>query len=229
MAKLILIPGLLSDVIAWQQVAQALHAYKPIIADVSSLTSITEIATQILTENQGQLQIVGHSMGGIIAVEMYKQAPQRIEKLALLDTSMAPQMDGELPARQKQIDLAYNEGMQALAKVWLPYLVNKNRHEDAILMTALTDMVMRADAAQHEKQNLALLNRPDGYEVASQITCPTLVLVGRQDKICRVAEHEDMANKIPNSKLEIIEDCGHFAPIERPDEVTKALQDWLKG
>lgn len=227
MASLILIPGLVSDQHIWRHAVKALANYNSIIADVSQTTSIAGIATQILAQNKGQLYVAGHSMGGIIAVEIYRQAPERVEKLALLNSSMMPQMDGEAAYRQSMIDMVNKGGIDALANNWLPNLVHKSRHDDADFMAEISNSIMAADAKIHEKQNNALLNRPDGYLTIEKITCPTLVLAARQDKLCRVSENEDMASKINNSQLVIVEDCAHFAPLERPDAVNQALKDWL--
>ncbi|MBL1418959.1 MAG: alpha/beta hydrolase [Alphaproteobacteria bacterium] len=227
MAKLVLIPGLVSDHHIWRHAVKALAAYHPIIADVSQTTSIADIATQILGENDGQLYIAGHSMGGIIAVEIYRQAPERIEKLALLNSSMMPQMDGEAEYRQSMIDMVNEGGIEALAKNWLPRLVHQSRHDDADFMAEIASSIMAANAKIHEKQNNALLGRPDGYLTIEKITCPTLVLAARQDKLCRVTENEDIASKINGSQLVIVEDCAHFAPLERPDTVNQALKNWL--
>ena len=229
MAQLILIPGLVSDQNIWRHAVAALAAYSPLIANVRQTTSIAGIASQILAQNEGQLYIAGHSMGGIIAVEMYAQSPERIEKIALLNSSMMPQMDGEAAYRQSMIDLVNKDGIKALAETWLPRLVHKSRHDDTGFMAEISNSVMAANAKIHANQNKALLNRPDGYLTIGKITCPTLVLAGRQDKLCRVDENENMASKIQGSQLVIVEDCSHFAPLEQPKQVNQALLHWVGG
>lgn len=227
MPKLILTPGLVSDHHIWQHIVAPLAAHNPIIADVSGTTSIAQIASKILAENEGQLMLAGHSMGGIIAVEIYRQASQRIDKLALLNSSMLPQMDGEAKYRKDMVAQVNENGIEFLAQEWLPRLVHKSRRNDTAFMSQISASIMSATPKQHQDQNTALLNRPDGYATIPKITCPTLILAGQDDKLCRAAENTQMANQINGSQLVIIEDCAHFSPLEHPQIVTDALITWL--
>lgn len=227
MPTLILIPGLVSDHNIWQYIAPKLATHNPVIADVSQTTSIQQIATKILTENQGQLSLVGHSMGGIIAVEIYRQAPNRIKKLALLNSSMLPKMDGETAYRKTMVDQVNAQGINILAKDWLPRLVHSSRRDDPDFMNIISISIASATPKQHQNQNQALLNRPDGYATIANITCPTLVLAGQDDKLCRADENQKIAAQINNSTLVIIDQCGHFSPLEHPEQVTDALVSWL--
>ena len=229
-STLVLIPGLLSDAYVWQPVADAFGKAMPVvIADVSAGISITKMAETILAENPGPLYVAGHSMGGRIALEMVRLEPDRVEKLALADTGVHPRKEGEEQKRQAVIDLAYDQGMSALAQAWLPPMVHEARHGDDDLMGALTAMVLRADAAQHERQIKALLDRPDAASVLPEIKCPVLLIVGRHDAWSPLSQHEEMLPKLANARLAIIEDAGHFAPIERPAETIEALRMWING
>jgi pimeloyl-ACP methyl ester carboxylesterase len=228
MPTLILIPGLLSDFYVWQPVADAFCTQmEVVIADVSAGGSLTEMAADILQRNAGPLWIFGHSMGGRIALEMVRLAPDRVMRLVLADTGVHPPKDGEEAMRQRVIDCAHNEGMAALADMWLPPMVHPQRLEDKALMQGLRAMVLRADAHQHERQIKALLARPDASAGLAEITCPTLLLAGRQDSWSPVEQHEKMMAILPNAQMGVIEDAGHFAPIERPAEVIAALRDWI--
>ncbi|MFC7047882.1 alpha/beta fold hydrolase [Emcibacter nanhaiensis] len=225
---LILIPGLLSDDIVWEHAAEKLGSLVPVrIADVSGGISMTKMAQEILDKNPGPLYVAGHSMGARVAVEMARLAPDRIRKLALIDTGVHPRKEGEEAKRQVLVDLAYNEGMEALAARWLPPMVHEDRHSDKDLMGALTAMVLRADPEQHERQIKALLDRPDATITLPHIKCPVLLAVGRQDQWSPLSQHEEMLTYLDNAKLVVIEDAGHFAPIERPEQVTKALEEWI--
>lgn len=229
-ASLVFLPGLLSDAIVWQPAADHFAPQIPIaIADLSAGTSLTQMAQTVLAENDGPLYVVGHSMGARAALEMVRLAPERIKKLALVDTGIHPKKEGEEAKRQVMLDLAANEGMQALADKWLPPMVHEARHDDTDLMNALNDMVLRADEAQHERQIKALINRPDGACVLPNITCPVLLAVGRQDGWSPPEQHEEMLAMLKDARLVVIEDAGHFAPIERPQGMIAALDMWLKG
>ncbi len=225
---IVLIPGLLCDASIWTSQVAALSQRAPVVvADLSTQDSITAMARDTLALAQGPLAVVGHSMGARVALEMVRLAPERIERLALLDTGAHPRRDGEEATRQVLVDLARREGMAALADRWLPPMVHEARTGDAALMEPLREMVKRATADQHDRQIRALLGRPNAREHLSAIACPTLVAVGRQDRWSPLAQHEEIAAAIPGARLVIIEDSGHMSPVEQPDQVTAALLAWL--
>ncbi|WP_417320259.1 alpha/beta fold hydrolase [Emcibacter sp.] len=229
---LVLIPGLLSDDIVWKHAAEKLGNLLPVkIMDVSAGISLTRMAQDFLDQVPGDLYVAGHSMGARIAIEMYRLAPERVKKLALVDTGIHPRKEGEEEKRQIRVNLAYNEGMEALAADWLPPMVHEDRHQDRDLMEALTAMVLRADPEQHERQIRALLDRPEAAQILQEVTCPTLLVVGRQDQWSPLDQHEEMLEKLQNTdaRLVVIEDAGHFAPIERPEAVAEALATWVRA
>ena len=171
--------------------------------------------------------VIGHSMGARAALEMVRLAPERIERLVLLDTGTHPRREGEEASRQVLVDLAYRSGMAALADRWLPPMVDEARTGDPALMEPLRAMVLRATPEQHERQIRALLGRPDARPLLPTITCPTLVMVGRQDRWSPLAQHEEIAALIPGAELVVIENSGHMSPVEQPEAVSQALLRWL--
>lgn len=226
---LLLIPGLLCDETVWQPVIDRLAECLPIlVADCSTQDSITQMAEDILDGVDGELLVVGHSMGGRVALEMVRLAPKRIKKLALADTGVHPKRTGEEAKRQDVIDLAYAKGMSALAAKWLPPMVHPDRHLDADLMGTLTQMVERMSPELHERQITALLNRPDAVSGLGDIACETLLIVGRQDVWSPVDQHEAMLPHLRNARLAVVEDAGHFAPTEQPEAFATLLEQWLK-
>lgn len=224
----VFVPGLLSDAVVWQPAADRIAATHGLaIADVSQGTSITGMAQDVLVENPGDIIVAGHSMGARVALEMARIAPDRVNGLVLADTGIHPKREGEEAKRQAMLDLAHEKGMAALAKRWLPPMVHEARHSDRELMDALTAMVLRADAAQHDRQIGALIGRPDASAYLDTITCPVLLIVGRQDAWSPIAQHETMLEKLPHAGLVVIEEAGHFAPIEQPRTVGEAIAAWL--
>lgn len=224
----VFIPGLLSDGIVWEAAAATAAKRVPVAtADVTSQTSITAMAQDTLEAHPGLLIAIGHSMGARVALEMARLAPRRVVGLILADTGIHPRKEGEEAKRQVVLDLARKEGMAALADAWLPPMVWEERHGDAALMSALRAMVLRADVAQHDRQIQALLDRPDAAATLADVACPVLLLVGRQDAWSPVAQHETMREVLPRADLVVIEDAGHFAPIEQPHAVSAAIADWL--
>lgn len=229
MTTLILVPGLISDDLIWSSLAETLKDQMLIHhADLRAGVSITGMAETLLEAINGPLFVVGHSMGGRISLEMARIAPERIRGMVLANTGHGPKRDGEEIGRQKMIDLGH-ESMEMLADKWLPPMLDPARVGDKSLMDDLTKMVLRADAAQHERQIRALMGRPNASAYLSQITCPLLLLTGRQDNWSPVKQHREIADKTPNSTLVVIENAGHFAPIEQPKDVNATISTWLNS
>jgi len=224
---LVLIPGLLCDAISWQPVIDRLG--QGVCADLSTQRTIAAMAADTLAAFSGPLAVAGHSMGARVAVEMWRQAPDRIARLALLDTGTHPAREAEKPGRARRVALAHEHGMQALCDDWLGPMVHPDQLNDPSVMEPLTLMVLSKTPDLHDRQIAALLGRPDAAPVLATVSCPVLVAVGRQDQWSPVAQHIEIAALIPQSKLVIIEDAGHFAPFERPDAVAAAMRDWLKA
>lgn len=225
MTTVLLIPGLVSDGFVWAAVTSALPS---VVADVTTQSTIPDMARDLLERHPGRLILAGHSMGGRVAMEMARMAPGRIAGMALLNTGIHPRRDGEEAKRQAMIDLAHGQGMAALAAAWLPGMMNAAVTPAPQLMADLTAMVCRMTPEIHERQLRALLSRPDaGASLAFK--GPMLLLVGRQDIWSPISQHKDIARLCPQARLEIIEDAGHFAPVEQSSVVAGLLADWARG
>jgi pimeloyl-ACP methyl ester carboxylesterase len=230
---LILIPGLLCDAAVWEEQTRDLSSIADItIADHSSLDSFASMADALLERAHERFALAGHSMGGRVAFQLYRLAPERITGIALLDTASTPLgagAEGESEAQQrlKLVEKARNEGMRAMGAEWLQPMVHPDRRSDARLINGILDMVDRKTPDIFAAQIKALLDRPDSRPVLPLIRCPALVLCGRQDAWSVLTHHEEMAAMIPNSRLVVIENCGHMSTMERPAEVTAAMRDWL--
>jgi pimeloyl-ACP methyl ester carboxylesterase len=225
---ILLLPGLLCDASVWTAQVEALRPHALVlVADFSEHDSLEAMARSALAMVEGPIIAIGHSMGARVCMEMVHLAPERIVKLALIDTGVDSRREGEEAKRQVLVDLAYAEGMGALADRWLPPMVHSDRAEDRALLGPLKKMVMRATPEQHQRQIRALLNRPNLMPRLTGIACPTLVMVGRQDRWSPLAQHEEMAARIPHAELVVIEDSGHMTLLEQPEQVSNALLRWL--
>jgi pimeloyl-ACP methyl ester carboxylesterase len=214
---------LLCDAQVWSHQRAALREFaEVVIPDFRYARSIPDMAQRVLDRAPDRFSIAGHSMGGRVALEVFRMAPERVERLALLDTGIHPRKPGEEAGRQELVELARREGMEALAARWLPPMLHRNH---AALRAPLTEMVKRSTPETFENQQRALLDRPDARTVLSAIRCPTLVLCGREDAWTPVGQHEEIAALIPGSKLLVIEECGHMSPVEQPAAVTNALRE----
>lgn len=227
-SRIIFLPGLLCDGSVFEPQIRALLPFADVrVADFSNLDSIEDMAAHALTLVEGPVTLIGFSMGGRAALEAYRQAPARIARLCLMDTGAGPAREHEAETRGVLQKLAHEQGMTALAARWLPPMLHIDRETEAGLVAPLVAMVERASVAQHDRQIKALLSRPDARPVLPAISCPTLVMVGRQDRWATLAQHEEMAAAIPGADLAVIEDAGHFVSVERPEAVTAALMAWL--
>jgi len=223
-----LLPGLLCDATVWEPQRRSLSDLAEVhIADLWGLGSFQDMAIKVLDETSGPLAVAGHSMGGRVALEMWRLASDRIRGLALLDTGFHGPRPHEAPARMALVELAYQEGMAAVAAQWFPPIVHPDRVSDRALMDPLVEMVCRATPQIFGRQQRAGLQRPDATSYLSRIACPTLILCGREDSWSPLAQHEEMAGRVSRATLRVVEHCGHMATVERPAEVGDALRNWL--
>ena len=170
-------------------------------------------------------------MGGRVAFEILRIAPERVGRLALLDTGVHPFAGGEAGERERSgrmtlVRQSETEGMRAMGKAWAKGMVHPRRL-DSPLFEAILQMIERSNPARFAAQQNALLTRRDATPQLATISCPTLVLCGREDTWSGPAQHETIAAGIRGAVLRIIEDCGHMCTMERPADVTKALRAWL--
>ncbi|MEA5501997.1 alpha/beta fold hydrolase [Halotia wernerae UHCC 0503] len=227
-AQIVFLPGLLCDARVFAAQTRALAPFADTkVADFTDAASITRMAEIALAAFDGPVTIVGFSMGGRAALEAVRLAPQRVERLVLMDTGAHPGSEKEIPGRLAVIELAHKEGMKALAAKWLPPMLHPARETDPALIAPLSEIVVGMTPAIHERQIRALMGRPDARPMLPRIACPTLVMVGRQDRWATLEQHEALAAAIPGSRLSVIEDAGHFACFERPEAVNAALLDFL--
>lgn len=225
-----LLPGLLCDAFVWRAQIEALgNAYDVHVADFYGFDSITEMAEAVLSRATSHFALAGHSMGGRVAMEITRLAPERVSRLMLLDTGYRARAPGETEKRQRLVDLANGEGMAALAATWLPPMVHPDRINDTSLMVPLSGMVCRATPEIFAGQVRALLHRPDATAVLAALECPTTFVCGRQDGWSPVAQHEEMRALVPRADLVVVEEAGHMTTVEQPAAVTAALEAWFSS
>ncbi len=180
-----------------------------------------------------QFALAGHSMGGRVAFEIARMAPERLTKLAVFNTGSDPRPGGpagdeEERRRRELLGIARSQGMRAMAVEWLKGMLPPYRQDDAPLVEEIIQMFERKSPDLFEIQMLALLGRPNATPLLTEIQCPALVLTGRDDAWSPPARHLDMAQLIPKSELVLVPKCGHMSTMERPDEITAAIRHWLK-
>jgi pimeloyl-ACP methyl ester carboxylesterase len=228
-APLYLLPGLICDKVIWAAQVRALSELTEVVVpDYGNARSLEAMAECVLASAPAKISLAGHSMGGRVALEVFRMTRNRIERLALLDTGVHPLEPGETEKRMALLDLGRSEGMEALVDSWLTPMVHPDHRSDDVLMARLRQMCVSAGIDRFENQITALINRPDARPILADIDCPTLVATGRQDAWSPVAQHEEIAREIRGSELVVFENAGHMAPAETPEDVTEALRRWLK-
>jgi pimeloyl-ACP methyl ester carboxylesterase len=228
MKTVILLCGLLCDETVWEAQAKSLgRDHEVRVVKFLQQDSMQAMAEHVLKDAPAKFALAGHSMGGRVALEVYRRAAERVERLALLDTGYEPAATGEEGKRAILVNQALEKGIGSIAAAWgLPMLSSKHRH-DPRLVQEVFDMVGRMSGEIYAAQTRALLGRPDASGVLKDIACPTLILCGMQDGWSPPERHQRMAELVPHAILRLIDDCGHMSMMEQPDAVLCALREWL--
>src|ERR1700733_3045105 len=209
MPPLLLLPGLICDQTVWQRQIDGLSDVAVCAcADYGSLDSLPAMAEAVLRTAPERFSIAGHSMGGRVALQIYRLAPQRVARIALLNSGYLPRAAGEagqeeIRKRGELVALAQSQGMHAMLRQWLPPMIDSRRINDTALVNSIIEMMSRKTPDIFAAQVRALLARPDASEVLEQIQCPTLLLTGREDGWCTPDPHRAMAAKIAGSQIAI--------------------------
>jgi pimeloyl-ACP methyl ester carboxylesterase len=230
---LLLLPGLMCDAAVWADQCRALAGQADAhVPAYGLIDSIAGMARHVLdTAPAPRFAVAGHSMGGRVALEVWRQAPERVLGLALLDTGSAPlgagdHGDKERSARLALLEQARRDGMRPMGRIWARGMMHPDR-VDTPLFEAILDMLERSSVAQFEAQVRALLGRPDARPLLAGISCPTLLLCGREDTWSPPERHADMQREIAGATLEIVEHSGHMSTMEQPAAVSAAMARWL--
>ena len=199
----------------------------------SLLDSLEQMARQVLDQAPARFALAGHSMGGRVAMEVLRLAPERVSHLGLFDTGHRPLPLGqagedEVRKRMAWLAMAREQGVRAMARDWVQGMMTPQHLQDTALLESVLDMFERQSADQFERQLRALIGRPDASDVLAQVRIPTLLLCGEQDQWSPPAQHLAMAALMPlRPGVVAIRDCGHMAMQEQPRAVLQAMQQWL--
>jgi pimeloyl-ACP methyl ester carboxylesterase len=225
---LVLIPGLLCDEAVWRHQVDALSdLVSPIVITLREDEDMPSMARRVLELAPERFALAGFSMGGYVALEVMRQAGQRVTRLALLDTSAQPDNPDRIAGRMRMIELAKEGRLSQVIKLNYPLWVHQSRLGDKALAETIRDMNLRIGSYAYERQQHAIMGRADSRPLLPEIKCPTLVLCGDSDVLTPVANHDEMAAAIPGAHQVIIAECGHMSTMEKPEAVTAAMRAWL--
>jgi pimeloyl-ACP methyl ester carboxylesterase len=224
----LLLPGLLGSPRLYAPQLPALWQFGPVmVADHRRDDSIAAIARRILAHAPPRFSLLGLSMGGYIALELLRQAPGRIARLALLDTSARADAPEQRLRRGELIELARAGRFDEVADLAYPGLVHPDRLADQALRATVRSMAQDTGAEAFIRQQTAIMNRPDSRADLAAIGCPTLVLVGEADQLTPPARAQEIAAGIRGAQLVEVPASGHLSTLEQPERVTAALVAWL--
>lgn len=225
---LLLLPGLLCDARLWDAQRTGLSDIADIvIADMTQDDTISGMARRAIAAVPDRFALAGLSMGGYAALEIMRQAPERVSKLALLDTGSRADTEEQTIRRRDLIALADRGEFKAVSPRLLPLFIHEARLTDEALVADITEMANAVGRDAFLRQQKAIMGRPDSRPDLPGIGCDTLVLCGRDDVLTPVSLSEEMAAAIPGTELALIDDCGHLSTMERPEAVNAALRAWL--
>ncbi len=226
---LMFLPGLICDsrIYAPQQAAFPEGLVVDGYGMADSLAEMARIALAHAGERGAEkLDVFGHSMGGRVAMEVFRLAPHRVRRLALVSTGIHPVAPNEPAKRAELQQVGYDKGFEALVDTWLPPMV-ADANRDTPEYQTMRDMCLSKGQAMFDAQIKALLARPPFDDLLAQVRCPTLVMTGELDAWAPPSQHEEIAAAIPGSKLVVVPGAGHMIQLEAPDAVNAAIANWL--
>jgi pimeloyl-ACP methyl ester carboxylesterase len=229
-ANLLLLPGLLEDADAFEAViAENTDVATSVVADLTRADTIRGLAEEALKQApEGKFLLAGHSMGGYVALEIMRQAPERIEKLALINTHARPDTAEATENRRRLMALA-DRDFEGVVSALLPKLMTPKHLEDPVLTGIVGAMALAVGKDAFKRQEAAIIGRIDSRPTLKDIRCPTLVIAARNDALMPVELLKELADGIPKARLAIVEDSGHMASLEQPERVAALVREWIKG
>jgi pimeloyl-ACP methyl ester carboxylesterase len=226
--NVLLLSGMMCDARLWEPQVQA-FAQRIFHANTTRSDNFADMASQALAGAPERFAIAGLSMGGILAFEIWRQAPDRVTHMALLDTNPHAETPERRSLRVQHIEAALAGGLRELAIESLkPLYLARAHREDEELLDTILGMALELGPDVFHRQSLALRDRPDSVPTLATIDCPVLVMCGDEDMLCPVEYHELMAEKIPGARLVIIRQCGHLSSLEQPEIVTQELKNLFR-
>ncbi len=225
---LLLLSGLLCDGALWQHQIRYLDGIAAChVADTARFDSMTAIAREVLSLAPPQFAMAGLSMGGYVAFEIMRQAPERVLKLCLLDTSARADTAEQREKRRLLLAMAEKGQFKGVTPRLLPMLIHPDRIEDVELTDIVTSMAERMGREAFRNQQTAIMTRTDSHATLKSIQCPTQIIGGRQDVLTPPDIMREIAEGISGARFDVVEDCGHLSPLEKPDEVNLLMRRWL--
>jgi len=225
---LVLIHGLFDDPAMWEPQVRHLSRYaKVVVPEILEQETVEQAAHDVLASVEGPMAVVGFSMGGYVLWEMLRQAPERISRICLLDTGARADLPEKAEERHRVMAIAESGKYEAFVRDIVPNALHTSRANDTALIETLVDMALRIGPEAFCRQQRIIMNRPDSRGDMAGVGCPALIICGCEDVVTPLELSQEMAAGIPGARLVVIEECNHYASMERPWTVSALLQQWL--
>lgn len=222
-----MLPGLLCTARLWQAQIGALgDIAQPQVADLTQDNDVGAMAERALAAAPDRFALAALSMGGYVAFEILRRAPERVTRLALIATSARPDSPERAQQRRRGIEAIGRGRFVGVTSQLLPSLVHPD-HVDGPIGEIVQSMAREVGAEGYLRQQAAILGRPDSLPVLATIAVPTLIIVGEDDRLTPPAEAEAMHVGIDGSVLHRLDTCGHLPPLEQPARTSALMRDWL--
>jgi pimeloyl-ACP methyl ester carboxylesterase len=226
----LLIPGLGTDARLYAGQIPALWQFGPVMAaNQTRRDTMDAIAGDILAHAPPRFALAGLSMGGYVALEIVRQAPERVLRLALLDTTARPDTPEQTERRTMQIGMVKAGKFREISDLLFPALVHAGRRSDRALRALVDEMFFDVGPDAHIRQQMAIMGRVDARPGLSSIRCPSLIIVGDGDELTPPPLAKEIAGAIPHARLVVAPECGHLSALERPGFIGAALVEWLRS
>lgn len=226
---LLLLPGTLCDARLFAPLIAGLDGWPVLVAEMTGARTTPDLARRLLADAPEKFALLGFSLGGIVALEMVAEAPERVARLALVDTTARPDPPENAVSRRHAAEAARRDGTDGfINEAWEQLVAPVNGGREDIRETLLA-MARDGGAALLDDQSEVAIHRADGRPRLARIGVPTLVLAGAHERVCPVEAHREIAEEIPGAEFHLIPGAGHFAPLENPDAVAHHVRQWLRA
>lgn len=226
--NLVFLPGLLSDDQVWRhQVEMLKQSYQVQVIPLTEFSSTTKMVEHVLQVAPKEFVLFGHSLGGWVALELVKTAPERVRGLGLLNTTARPETIENKIWHERLIQKVNEVGFENLMSTLLPIYLTPVDLGDPKLHDELLQMFLRIGKEAFVRQQTASINRPDFINELNNIKCPTLIVHACSDVIMSNEMQEEMLSRIANARMELVRECGHYSMLEKPQDISKIIKSWL--
>lgn len=225
---LLFLSSLLCDAQMWQHQIKSLKSIADCqVADLTCHNSMGALARSVLASAPTQFALAGLSMGGYVALEIMRQAPERVIKLCLMNTSARADTPEQKKRRQMLLAMSDSGEFKGVTPRLLPMIIHPDRLEDVELTQTIQSMAERTGREAFQNQQMAIMHRIDSRDYLKFIRCPVRVIAGAEDLLTPPDVMREIADGIPGARYNVIKNCGHLSALEKPEEVNALMKKWL--